>query len=665
MALHEPVRDASSGPEVVSASGGADRWVTVLTASAGLSAIAASVVIAVAEVAFGHSQDLFVLYNNVEPEKRRLLLALVLVAISAPPVLAFLSFARRGEAVVPRLELLARLASPLALCWTLPALVNQRIASEKPVGYLLLLAVTGLGLERLLRLSLSSVPARWEVGAPSRRATSALARWAKRVAPLGLVSIGAVGYCAYMSYYSILEHHRFQTSGYDLGIYTSMLENFVAGHWFRSTILNPNISYLAHHAELGSLYLVPLYALAPRAETLLAFQSFALGFAAIPLYLFASTKLPRASAATLALAYLFFAPLHGPNFYDFHWMPLTIPVWFILFYGLSARRMGLVVAAALVVLPMRDEAGFFLGALGAYLIGTGWYPRLGFGFGVVGVAWTLFMRLVVTPAHGDAGFEGIYRPLIAPGEQGFGAVASTLLSNPNFVWTTLANEEKLVFVLHMLAPLVFLPARRVKYVWLLLPGSLFTLLTAGYSPTVSIAFQYTTHLVPWLFFCTVLAIRELADGAASPRACRRAAVGTCAVAVLVHSVTFGAFFRADAFRGGFHKVAFGITPEERARYEGFLSLQAEVPRRAWVAATDAQSPHFGAWTNICTLRITHCDAEYLFLWHQLTQEERRQVRDALSRDEYGLVDEKAGFYLFQRGHRSNRTEPALRELGLG
>ena len=43
-----------------------------------------------------------------------------------------------------------------------------------------------------------------------------------------------------------------------------------------------------------------------------------MGFAAVPLYLFASTQLSRPMAAVLAIAYLFFPPLHGPNFYDFH-----------------------------------------------------------------------------------------------------------------------------------------------------------------------------------------------------------------------------------------------------------------------------------------------------------------------------------------------------------
>jgi hypothetical protein len=338
-------------------------------------------------------------------------------------------------------------------------------------------------------------------------------------------------------------------------------------------------------------------------------------------------------------------------------------VWFVIFWALSRRKAWVVAIMGLVVLPMRDEAGFFLGAFGAYLAGTATWPRMGVTFFLAGIGWTLLMRLVVTPAHGDAGFEGYYKDLIAPGMSGFGAVAATLLSNPSYVWTTLATEEKLIFVLHLLAPLAFLPVRRVAFLWLLLPGSLFTLFTAGYSPPISIAFQYTTHLIPWLFFGLVLALGGPAAPEAARPARRRAAILAVTLGVAAHGYVFGALFKAPDFHGGFHRVTFGITDVERERYQSFLALQPLVPKDRSVAATDSQSPHFGAWTTICTLRITHCDAEYLFLARGLTGEERRNVRAALDRWPYGLVASNKDFYVFRQGHASGGTAAAWRELG--
>ena len=61
---------------------------------------------------------------------------------------------------------------------------------------------------------------------------------------------------------------------------------------------------IAGHAIFAVFVWLPFYALWPGAESLLIYQSAAMGLAAIPLYLFARTQIPRWSAALVALAYL-------------------------------------------------------------------------------------------------------------------------------------------------------------------------------------------------------------------------------------------------------------------------------------------------------------------------------------------------------------------------
>ena len=79
--------------------------------------------------------------------------------------------------------------------------------------------------------------------------------------------------------------------------------------------------------------LVPIYALAPRAETLLIIQATLIGAAVIPLFLFSRNRLGPYQAVSIAAMYVFYAPLHGGNLYDFHYPPLGIgfgsgsPIW--------------------------------------------------------------------------------------------------------------------------------------------------------------------------------------------------------------------------------------------------------------------------------------------------------------------------------------------------
>jgi uncharacterized membrane protein len=518
-------------------------------------------------------------------------------------------------------------------------------------------------MERLLRISLDAVPP--ELGQSVAAFSGRISARSKRIACLGIAAFAAACYATYTAYFSILQHRRFHTSGYDLGIYNSLLANFLSGHFFRSPVLSPDIGYLSNHSELGALYLIPFFAAFPRAETLLVIQSLALGFAAVPLYLFAATQLPRASAAVIAVAYLLFAPLHGPNFYDFHWMPFAVPIWFLLFFAVAKRKYWLIWLAVALVLPVREETGLLLAAFGLLLIVTSYSPKLGAAFIGTGFGWYALMRLVVIPSFGSWGFEGIYGALIAPGEKGVSSIIRTLLTNPNYVWKTLATEPKLIYALHMLGPLVFLPARRLAFVALLVPGSLFTLFTTNYAPTVSIAFQYTTHWIPWLFLGTVLSLRLLSRGE-RPIVFRRAAVLALLFGVTCHSYAFGALLQRSSFVGGFHRVSFGMTEIERQNYANFRRLLAMIPEDASVAATDPQSPHLGRRTNAYSLRITHGNADYLLISApNLSSDDRAHARQALEHESFGLLASAPPFYVFKRGHVSDQTEAALQALKLG
>src|SRR5262249_59606812 len=105
-----------------------------------------------------------------------------------------------------------------------------------------------------------------------------------------------------------------------------MFFNLMHGRPFRTwSVLNggKNWSMLSNHAELTMFALMPIYALRPNAETLLIMQATALALGAIPLYYFAARRLPRPAAMLLAVAYVFYAPMHGANYYDIHFQPFA------------------------------------------------------------------------------------------------------------------------------------------------------------------------------------------------------------------------------------------------------------------------------------------------------------------------------------------------------
>jgi uncharacterized membrane protein len=423
-------------------------------------------------------------------------------------------------------------------------------------------------------------------------------------------------------------------------------------------------NYLAGHAELAMLLFVPIYALKPGPENLLILQAVMLGFAAVPLYGFVSSLLPRFVAVLVAWCYLLYAPLHGPAFYDFHWLPLAIFFHFSLYFSLVRQKAWLTAVCLVVLILMREDVSVGLTLLGVFLTVTRLRPRLGPSLVVIGVSAFLLLKFVLMPWAGPWWFADMYKDLVGKGEQGYGSVVLTTLINPVYFMGTLLTEEKLVYALHLYAPLVFLPLRWPALAMLSTAGFFFTLMTTGYAPTLSIAFQYTTHWIPYLFAAVCLAIylhskKGLLSHALPATLALLLAVGT-------HSLAYGALLQNPSFVGGFTRIPFRITEAEERAYRDLMDLVKQIPGEASVAATEDLVPHISTRRTAYTLRKHHGKADFLLInRHALGGGVTSVVRDAMKQGKYGLAGRKGKLFLFERGKVSAGTDAAMRELGVG
>ncbi|HEY0468656.1 MAG TPA: DUF2079 domain-containing protein, partial [Polyangiaceae bacterium] len=490
-----------------------------------------------------------------------------------------------------------RIIAPAGVAAVLPALFTWQLGQHRPIGYLILLGVFGLALERLLRISVAEIFSL--VGAPrladARHFWSRLgARVTSKAAPLVVLLAGA-GYAAYTGFFTIRHHHLIQTSAFDLGIFDNLMYNTIKGRFFESPVMfGPgHHNSLSTHAEYLMVLFAPVYAIAPRAETLLLIQAVLLGAAVIPLYLFARSMLSAWPSVVLVLAYVLFAPLHGAQFYDFHWLPLGVFFYFWLFYAIATRKKRLTVLLVLLLFALREDIAVGMACLGTFLFVTGLRVRLGITLASTAVVWFVINKFVIMPWAGPWWFDTMYNELFADGKSGYGNVVKTLISNPFYAFSTFVRGPKLAYALHMLAPLVFLPVRRLAFWLLLVPGSVFTLMTTGYLPTLAISFQYTTHWVPFLFACAAMSLfvmREGKDGQVR----MIAVLGALSVVLLSHSYNFGAILQRESFVGGFGHVSFEMSDVTRERYADMRSVADKIPVEASVASTETLNPHISA-----------------------------------------------------------------------
>ncbi len=384
-----------------------------------------------------------------------------------------------------------------------------------------------------------------------------------------------------------------------------------------------------------------------------------LGLSALPLYAFAKRRLSPWMSAVIALCWLCYYPLQAANFYEVKFVPIA--AFFILstIWAVDAKRWVLFGLAFLIAALMREDMPVGLAVAGLFLLVSGHRPIAGLMMAVVCTGWFAFLRFHVMNEAGDWWFPNMYKDLWAPGEKGFTSVIKTLLTNPMFTLTHVIVKKKVIYLLHLLVPLAFLPGRR-WYLWAaFIPGGLLTLLITDYDPVISFSFQYVMHWAPYLFVAAVLALAAIASEQGIQR-CRAALTGM-AIASAILTYNYGAFARRNTFKSGYHKISFDYSDAERQRYRDLREIIAHIPQEASVASTERIGPHVSSRRRHYSLRRGTHGVEYIIARKRGLRlgRTRPSVAEALKSGEYGVYKRIGSFALLKKGHDTAGNEQLL------
>ncbi len=611
----------------------------------------------------------FLTKNRMEMDMRMGLIASMLGggALGALAVGGTLFWASKKQRPLGSVEQWLWFLSPLILAPTLPLLLRFRAWEDRHEDMLPAILFVGLVFELFLYRSLCSVPPRarevWE------SARTEVPEWLRRHGPVVIVVSAALAYTVFMSFYTIRWHHKLGTGNYDLGINNNLLYGGLLGDFNQSRVVFPEdpAKYIASHFQLGGYAFLPLYALWPRPETLQVIQSAALGFGAVPLFLFSRRWLTPWMAATIALCWLAYYPTHGANFHDVKFV--SIASFFVLLaaWAADAKRWVILGVACLIGILLREDMPIGFAVLGLFLLATGHRPLPGLVIASVSTLWFAFLRAYVMDDAGDWWFPKMYKDLWADGEPGAESVLRTLVSNPLFTLKHVLIEKKVIYLMHVLVPLLFLPARR-WYLWAaFVPGAILTLLVTDYKPVTMFSFQYVMHWAPYLFLAVPLALaayqREAPHGAS--RAYAALAAVACAIGVL--SFNYGAFTARDgALKSGYQAVTFSFTEEDRKRYADLIEISKSIPDDASVAASEQIGPHLSSRRVFYSLRRDSYRADYLIAREKELRLERTKtvLATALNTGEYGVFKRVGEFVLMKRGHSTQDNQALVSEWRL-
>jgi uncharacterized membrane protein len=229
-----------------------------------------------------------------------------------------------------------------------------------------------------------------------------------------LTSAAALLYCLQ----ALLDYRRFLTSTFDLVIFDQGIRGYA--HFHAPTSIargvadgqNAHFSLLADHWSPILALLAPLYWIHDSPATLLVAQAVLFALAVPPLWIYTRRKLESEAAAYLVCgAYALSLPIMAAVVFDFHEVAFVPVLTVIMVERFDAGKRWQGIAAAFVLLLVKEDMGLLVAGFGCYLLLTGWREAgwreagrrwTGLGFIVGGLAATWIATHVLIPASGGS-----------------------------------------------------------------------------------------------------------------------------------------------------------------------------------------------------------------------------------------------------------------------
>lgn len=340
-----------------------------------------------------------------------------------------------------------------------------------------------------------------------------------------IILLLVVVYVIVFSGYTVFMHYAFKTYAWDLGIFTQSLWTTVnTGQPFHYTIethVNPSQNFFGTHFSPVLLLVVPVYAVFQSPLTLLVFQSFIIGLAALPVYWIGRDKLhSRVWGLAFSAAFLLHPGVHSMNCFDFH-VEAFVPLFFLLaFFYLDSQKWLRGVVFAVLILTTVEFAPILVLVLSVYLFAKMAFHRSQLSRPAILKRISVLLGLAVASvAWFFVAFQVMYsvNPLKSVGLPGnwdiwgrsMSEVVLNVIKNPIMALSLMANPiDKVYYVFSALTPMFFLPLLAPIEFFLAAPWLLAALLSE-YSPYYQYYYQYFGLIAGQLFIAAIYGARNV------------------------------------------------------------------------------------------------------------------------------------------------------------
>jgi uncharacterized membrane protein len=488
----------------------------------------------------------------------------------------------------------------------------------------------------------------------------------RRLIPMLVVTALAVTWAVILAQKAIFHHTHLGTAGWDFGLYINTMWQSLHGDPLACSLTREG-THASRHFDPILVLLSPVLLLrqGAEAEILMSLLSGWVAAGAIPLYLLAARQGRNPwMGVVLVVAYLLHPVFHGPTVYEFHSLVLGGPLMLWCMHFLEAGFFKRFFVALVLLLLTREDMSAIALLIGLYAYISNKPRRVAL---LAIAAPLLYGSIVYIAIFAQAISYNMYFDKVSTEDHSvLSSIALTVVTNPVHLLKYMLSEGKVVYLLQLIVPLLFLPLFSGKYRLLFLFGLLMTL-TGSMSRMHSISMQYSTWWLPLMFASLPTAIDNLTRGRVA-RAYKLDANklrGALLIGVLFSaftmSVAYGIFWPNPSFRTGFTKLIRTPNAQLQASAETVAKLEKTIPRDASVLASEHIISHFSARQRIWStekLGYRFEEPDYGIIWskdlrfhlHRKNKVKRRRAFMEMLRDtrKYERILYENGISVYKR-----------------
>jgi uncharacterized membrane protein len=171
-----------------------------------------------------------------------------------------------------------------------------------------------------------------------------------------LAGIALVLFGAYATY-SWARHAKYETTGFDLGIFDQVVRAYAHLHAPTSPLKNIDYNILGDHFHPILVVLAPLYWIWDDPRVLLTVQAALFAVSIFPVAAFARRRFGAVPALVLAAGYGASWPIEQAVQFDFHEIAFAVPLIALIIDAMDRRANRTLVTCCLLVLLVREDMG--------------------------------------------------------------------------------------------------------------------------------------------------------------------------------------------------------------------------------------------------------------------------------------------------------------------